>query len=434
MEFFRFKIVYIISIILSLNQYLYAQNIDIEKAKIIFQEYEEICKKDDGSLWGRSLFGPLMLVNRENRSLIANTPDINNDFNQTGNMYQGRIPEEMGIANTTFNWKGTQWTMVMWPLNENIYLRNQLIFHESFHSLQNKMGMEIPNTENPHLDLLDGRIYLQLEWLALLSANNSIDKVDHIKNALIFRNYRRSLFEKSDSTENALELLEGIAEYTGIKLSGRDTMETILYLSDMVDEARNRPSFFRTFPYTSGPLYCFLLDEIEPLWRENILEIKDLGEYLKMAYSISLPADLEKATQIAALKYDGDKIFREEKIIEEKNLAKKQSIINTFIEGPVIIIKPETPNMEFSPLNMMSIDEKGTYYKTFRLVDVWGILEANEGVFILNDWSAIHISAENLVVEDSVVSGMGWTLNLKRGWEISSCSDSSSNFILEDQN
>ena len=212
MESFRSKIPYIISIMLFLNQYIYAQNIDIEKAKIIFQEYEEICKKDDGSLWGRSLFGPLMLVNRENRSLIANTPDINNDFNQTGNMYQGRIPEEMGIANTTFNWKGTQWTMVMWPLNENIYLRNQLIFHESFHSLQNKMGMEIPNTENPHLDLLDGRVYLQLEWLALLSANNSIDKVDHIKNALIFRNYRRSLFEKSDSTENALELLEGIPE------------------------------------------------------------------------------------------------------------------------------------------------------------------------------------------------------------------------------
>ena len=83
---------------------------------------------------------------------------------------------------------------------------------------------------------------------------------------------------------------------------------------------------------------------------------------------------------------------------------------------------------------MMSIDDKGTYYKTFRLVDVWGILEAKEGIFILNDWSAIHISAENLVVEDSVISGMGWTLNLKKGWGISSSSDSSSNFILEDQN
>lgn len=432
MEVFRYKILLSIAIILSLNQYTHAQNIDIEKAKMIFGAYEEICNKDNGSLWGTSLYGPLMLVDKGSRSLIANV-DINGDFKRTDNLYQGSFPEEMGIANTSFNWKGTQWTMVMWPLDDDIHLRNQLIFHESFHTIQQKLGMEIPNAENPHLDLKEGRIYLQLEWLALLKAHESNNKEEYILDALIFRNYRRSLFEKSDSTENALELLEGIPEYTGIKLSDRDSIETIRYFSEMVIEARKRPSFFRTFPYTSGPLYCFLLDEIDPSWRKNIFKIKDLGEELRNAYSMSLPEDLKTISDIAAMKYGGDEIVMQESKIEEKILAKKQSIINTFIDGPVVIIQPKSPNMEFSPLNMMSVNDKGTYYKTFRLVDVWGILEADEGVFITKDWSAVHISAIDLIIEDSIISGNGWKLNLKEGWKISPI-ETSSNLLLSESN
>lgn len=417
----------------SVSYIIYGQEIDIKAVEEIFEEYEDICQYDNGNLWGISLHGPLMFVERASRTIIANTADKNGGFMRINGVYQGKLPENQSIANTTFNWKGTQWTMVMLPFNSDYNLRNQLIFHESFHSIQIKLGIKLPNAENPHLDLKDGRTYLQLEWLALLRAHESISKLEYIRDALIFRKYRRGLYPKSDSTENILELLEGIPEYTGIKLSGRDSIETIRYFSEMVKEARNRPSFFRTFPYTSGPLYCFLLDGIEPLWRKNILEINDLGEHLRKAYSISLPADLKTAAHIAAIKYDGDEIIKQERIIEEQFLAKKQSIINTFIEGPVLILRPKKPNMEFSPINMMAVDDMGTYYKTFRLVDIWGVLESDDGVFILKDWSAVHISARDMVVEDSVLSGKGWVLKLKEGWIISQFKDSS-DFVLTDHN
>lgn len=82
---------------------------------------------------------------------------------------------------------------------------------------------------------------------------------------------------------------------------------------------------------------------------------------------------------------------------------------------------------------MMAVDDMGTYYKTFRLVDIWGVLESDDGVFILKDWSAVHISARDMVVEDSVLSGKGWVLKLKEGWIISQFKDSS-DFVLTDHN
>jgi hypothetical protein len=410
--------------------YLYGQTIDIEQARTIFKEYEEICRRDNGILWGISLYGPLMIVDRESRSIIANIQDTAREFKKHNDIFLGSLPESYAIGNTTFNWNGQQWTMVIWPVSDNIYERNQLLFHECFHRVQVKLGINILNTENPHLDTKQGRIWLQLEWMALLDALNTVNNSESIQDALVFRNYRRSLFPDSDSTENTLELLEGIPEYTGIKLSGRDSMETLLYFSEMVETAKTRSSFFRTFPYTSGPLYCFLIERIDPLWRKNIHEINDLGNYLKETYSLPTLFDLQFEAEKRAKKYDGEELIKLETEREKDIIDKKNYIIATYLVGPRIILPIKTPNIEFSPLNMMAIDDKGTYYKTFRLVDAWGILEAEEGSFIVKDWSALHISAVDMQVKGFVIYGRGWKLNLKDGWILSPVKDSNSYTLL----
>lgn len=404
--------------------YLYGQNIDAEQALKVFKEYEEICKLDKGNLWGVSMWGPLMLVDRESRTIVANVQDKAGELKNYHGTFQGRLPEEYGIANSTFSWKGEQWTMVMWPLSNNRFERNQLLFHESFHSIQVKLGINLVNAENPHLDEKEGRIWLQLEWLALLEALKAIDNYKFIQDALVFRNYRRSIFPDSDSTENALELLEGIPEYTGIKLSGRDSMETLKYFSLMVETARTRSSFFRTFPYTSGPLYCFLIERKDPTWRQKITKITDLGSYLKDVYSIPIHFDLQAEASRRAKKYGSEELIRQEAKREKEIIDKKNSIISTFINGQILILPIKNPTMEFSPLNMMAIDDKGTYYKTFRLVDIWGILEVEEGSFIPRDWSAIHVAARNIQTDGVSTKGDGWVLNLKDGWILSPIKDS----------
>jgi len=425
--FYKFLLGACLSVLITIN--LYSQNIDIGQATNIFQDYEEICKLDNGQLWGISLYGPLMFVDRESRTIVANIQDKEGNLTNYNGVFQGKLPLHQGIANTTFDWNGQQWTMVVWPLSDNIYERNQLLFHECFHSAQIKLDINLINTENPHLDKKDGRVWLQLEWLALLDALNKTDNKESIQDALIFRNYRRSIFPDSDSTENALELLEGIPEYTGIKLSGRDSMETLKYFSVMVETARSRFSFFRTFPYTSGPLYCFLIERKDQAWRQNIHDIDDLGDYLKNVYSIPIPSDLLSEAKNRAKKYGGEELIQQETKREKEIIDKKSSIIATFIDGPILILPIKKPNMEFSPLNMMAIDDKGTYYETFRLVDIWGILEVEEGTFIPKDWSAIHVVAGNIQTDVISIKGKGWVLNLKDGWILSPIKDSK-NFTM----
>jgi len=413
-----FRIFLLAMLFVTISFMMYGQDIDIKAAESIFNEYKEMCRSDNENMWDLSLYGPLMFVHRESRTIVANTADKTGKLKKVNSIFQGKLPENLGIANTTFKWNDMQWTMVIWPLSENKYDRNQLIFHESFHSAQIKMGIALPNTENPHLESKDGRIWLQLEWAALLDALLTIKNEESIQDALIFRNYRRSLFQNSDSTENVLELLEGIPEYTGIKLSGRDSLETLEYLSDMVEVARNRASFYRTFPYTSGPLYCFLIERKNINWRNSIKEIDDLGNYLKINYSVQLPADLKLEAEKRAIKYKGEELIARENELEKEINLKKENIISIYIQGPILSLPIKKPNIEFSPLNMIAVNEIGTYYKTLRLVDIWGILEVEDGAFIDKNWSAVHVTSSEIVKDDDKISGKGWQLKMNEGWEM----------------
>jgi len=271
-----------------------------------------------------------------------------------------------------------------------------------------------------------------IEWAALLEALLNMKNKESFQDALIFRNYRRSLFQNSDSTENALELLEGIPEYTGIKLSGRDSLETLEYFSDMVEVARNRSSFYRTFPYTSGPLYCYLIERQNIYWRKSIKEIDDLGYYLKNNYSISLPANSKLEAEKRARKYNGEELIAKENELEKEINKKKENIILTYIQGPILSLPVKKPNIEFIPLNMIAIDEMGTYYNTLRIVDVWGILEVEDGVFINKNWSAIYVISSEIVKDDGKISGIGWQLKLNEDWEMIP-GDQTGNFHLFDQ-
>ena len=120
----------------------------------------------------------------------------------------------MNIANTSLHWSGKDWAMVMLPLPTKKQDRINLLAHELFHKAQPSLGFLLFNTENNHLDQKDGRIYLRLELNALKKAvrSSTIKEMNmHLTNALTFRKYRYSVYPKADTTENSLELNEGIA-------------------------------------------------------------------------------------------------------------------------------------------------------------------------------------------------------------------------------
>lgn len=400
------------------------RTINLPLARKYFVEAEMICRRDDGRLWGRSLCGPVLFVDAETREVVANQADKEGRLAAQGGAFVGKLPEEMGTANTAVNWAGVRWTMIMWPLPANRYARSRLMLHEMFHRVQDELGLPAGNPSNNHLDSLEGRVWLQMEWLALREAvtHRGTQQRSAIADALLFRALRRELFQQAAAEERALEMNEGLAEYTGVRLSGRTDEELYGYLAGQLDQAAYSTSFVRSFAYTSGPAYGFLLDQTGMGWRKNLKASDDLGLLLEKAHSIKLPENLKRDAQARATLYGGEEV----RVAETAREARRQQTLSKFraklIEGPVLLI-PVTDafHYTFNPNNLAALDGVGTIYPTLRASDAWGILSVTDGALMTRDAgkaAKVYVTAPAADTAARSIKGDGWTLELNDGWRL----------------
>jgi hypothetical protein len=175
---------------------------DFNQAKLAFAELEDALKNDNGKLWNHKLNGPILLVNRDSRIVIANEKDRLDELQKYRSFYSGRFPEKMNIANGNTEWNGKLWVIVGLPMPELREERMRLLIHELFHRIQPEIGFDSLSTvENVHLDTKDGRILLKLEMEALKRALQSNEPQVYLKDALLFRNYRHKIFPGSVNAE-----------------------------------------------------------------------------------------------------------------------------------------------------------------------------------------------------------------------------------------
>ena len=78
-------------------QGLMAQNsvnlpIDTTVARRYFQEAAALTARDAGRLWGRSLAGPLLFVDRASRAVLTDSPDSEGRLRPFGSLYTGTLP------------------------------------------------------------------------------------------------------------------------------------------------------------------------------------------------------------------------------------------------------------------------------------------------------------------------------------------------------
>src|SRR6185369_16778641 len=216
-------------------------SIDTKLAKQYFQQLKQTSDRDGGKTWGLTLYGPVLFVDPRTGNIVANQADLEHKLVPQDGVFTGKLPSEISPANTAIDWAGVHWTMVMWPVAEFRQARERLLLHECFHRLQEKLGLPVRDAVNAHLDTLNGRIWIQMEWRALERALRQTGPARKaaVADALLFRAYRRSLFPDSATNENALELNEGLAEYTGVKLSSADLQETAVRANLSLRQARN---------------------------------------------------------------------------------------------------------------------------------------------------------------------------------------------------
>ena len=341
-------------------------------------------------MWGVSLCGPTLFVDRQTRDVIANRP-----------VPSSTLPSSIGIANTSVDWNGERWTMVALPLPADDYQRRALLIHESFHRLQPKLGFVSKETSNAHLDSVEGRYLLQLEWRALADALRGNRAA--IDDALAFRARRRQIFSGAASDETALEMNEGLAEYTGTAFAEPSLSKRIPHLLAMLREAEKTKSFVRSFAYASGPAWGSILEMRDRHWTRRLRPSDDLGNLAGRA--LSRP-DIDKRAE----RYGGPSLLAAERAREEMRQATMRDFRARFVDGPHLVLPLRKFSFEMNPDEAVPFQSFGTVYPTLTLRDEWGTIVVNRGgALMASDW--MHLTVPRPPSDD-------FTLTLNEGWRI----------------
>lgn len=401
--------------------------IDLPLARQCFREARALSDKEGGRLWGKSLYGPFIFGDMASRVVVANQADAQGHLTERGGVWVGTLPPEENMANTSTDWAGVKWTMVIWPPPPDHHSRGWLFTHELFHRIQHEVGLPSGAYNNEHLDTLEGRIWLRLEWRALQQALTSTgtNRRAAIEDALVFRRHRQALYPERVADECGLEMHEGMAEYTGFMAGGLPPEEKLDRLVRHIASFERSENLLRNFAYASGPAYGVLLDLAGAKWRAGLSPKTDLGTLLMSTCHIQLPVDLATEATERSTKYDGDCVVRQEKRRDEKRKHKNAKYKALFIDNPTLSLPVAgRTNFSFDPRLVVTFDKYGTVYPTLRVTDSWGVIEVTRqdgGALMIKDKEGVlrkFLVSAPLDATARPLTGEGWILELEDGWTL----------------
>jgi hypothetical protein len=362
--------------------------IDLPTAQRAYAEMDAMCAADGGKLWGRSLCGPMTFANAQTREAVRRMHD---DLEET------KVPDSIGIANTSVDWDGTRWTMVLWPLPQSTVSRRVLLAHESFHRIQQDLGLPNASPRNAHLDSAEARAWMRLEWRALARALATGDE-RAVADALAFRAQRRAA--GGGEEERQLEINEGLAEHTGFALAVPHLRERIAPLVRKLANAEKSETFARSFAYTSGPAWGALLEMKDARWTRKLKPTDDLGDLARKAWGLRATPPRDD--------YQAAAVHEEERVRAEKKRELLAQLRAKFVDGPVLIIPLKSMSFTFDPNSVQPLGDLGSIYQSMEVRDVWGKIVVTGGGLISADFQRIVVPA----------NGDGYTLTLNDGWKV----------------
>ena len=410
--------------------------VDPVRAQAIFQEAARLCGRDGGALWHHSLCGPILLVDWTDNTAVANQADPQDVLKPSGPVFAGTLPPDIVIANTPIEWAGKRWTEMIWPLPDDVAHRHVMVSHELFHRAQIELGMLQRDGGNLHLDTLEGRILLQLEWHALARALTAPDagvRTAAISDALLFRHERYRLFPDAQAEERALELNEGVAEYTGVRVGLSTSQERTAYALRDLETFIQIPTFVRSFAYATGPAWGLLLDQADPAWRDKLASAMKganppgLDQMLQAALKLPEPA----ADSVKAREADYDDTLRpREQARDQVKQAHMAELKAKLVDGPVLRLPlaGHHASYQFNPTTLEALGSDGVVYPTMTLNAEWGALSVQQGALLDKAMTVAAVAAAGASTDH--LQGPGWHLTLKSGWIVAP-GDRAGDFVVK---
>jgi hypothetical protein len=377
-----------------------------ELAKRYFEEATKLCERDAGRLWGVSLCGPMVIFDPATgtRATSQAAPEE-------------PLPRSTTYADGPVSWGGLRW--FAYPLHmlpeKEADTRQQLMLHGLFHRIQSELGLTPSDGFNEHLDTLEGRVWMQLEWRALRRAveSSGSDRAAAIADALGFRRERRRLFPGAADDERRDEIREGLATYTGIAAWANSPADARRVAALAAAGGELQQSFVGNFEAASGPAYGVLLDDLLPGWRRQVRSTSDLGDMLASATNRPPTTDVA----VAAARYDGATLRTAEEARDRAQQVRVAELRRRFVDGPVLTM-PAGGSGTSDTTGSVGIPGVGTvFFRNFTRSAQWGRLNANNGVLRAADGTTLSVPVTG-PLEGTTLQGDGWSVTLNAGWVV----------------
>jgi hypothetical protein len=302
------------------------------------------------------------------------------------------------------------------------------MLHELFHRIQPELGLITPGGQNAHLDTVEGRIWLRLEWRALARAlgQSGEDRKRIVSDALAFRMARRSQFANAAENERVEEIREGLAQYTGTVTTAASRLEAVASAIEQLAAAEGHETFLQQ-SYTTGVAYAMLLDDASADWRRRVRSDSDLGQMLMAALDVTPVANAIEAST----RYGGKDLRAAEQARDERQRAVVRELQKRFVDGPVLLV-PAGGSGTFNAVGATPIPGVGTVFVLpYRQRGDWGTLEATKGVLVNEDGT--RRLPGPVRIEGANVTGDGWTVTVAPGWTVRSGPRAGDYQIIRDQ-
>ncbi|HET9982659.1 MAG TPA: hypothetical protein VFQ38_03700 [Longimicrobiales bacterium] len=397
---------------------------------------------DAGRLWGARLdtldwlgvAGPTVHLTRD--PAVPGYP-------AAGGLWTGPLPAGIAPANTSVEWAGRRWAMVLLPAPSDSADAVRLLIHEASHVAQPSVLPEPAYQETAAgaalLDEEAGRLWLRLELRALAAALEGTGpaRARAAARALLFRARRyREATPEERSRETALDVVEGLPEYTGWKLTGGRAAD----VAAAVRRADSAASYVRTFAYVTGPAYGYLLDAVSgPGWRRKARGGGDLQRLLAAALPAGPPEvatalaggvldeaasrRLDRAAVEAGRRFGADSMRAYEAARATARRERVARLRAAFVDGPTLRIRPGALRVSFDPRSQVPLADAGTVMSALLWKGDGGAeLRAPDGALVVQDWSELRVPLGSVTPTAGALAapvewqGAGWVLRLPAGW------------------
>jgi hypothetical protein len=380
--------------------------VEPQLAQRYFEEATTLCERDAGRLWGRSLCAPMVIFDPATGTRATSQPEPD-----------APPPRFPGFADGPVSWGGLRWfayPLFLLPAND-ADARQQIMLHGLFHHIQPELELMTTDGFNEHLDTLEGRVLMQLEWRALRRAVESSgqDRAEAIADALAFRRERRRLFPGAADNERRDEIREGLASYTGVAAWADSPADARRAAATAAAGGELQQSFVGNFEAASGPAYGVLLDELLPDWRRQVRDSSDLGDMLASATHRAPTTDLAAA----AARYDAATLRAAEEARDRAQQVRVAELRRRFVDGPVLTM-PGLGSGTSNTNGSVGIPDVGTvFFGNFTLSARWGRLTANGGVLRAVGGATLSVPVTK-PLEGTTLEGDGWSATLSSGWVV----------------